>query len=183
MCFVCHRVGSSGLHTRIQDAARDKKPLSIDICDQWKKSSRWQNAIASTLQACAPRNELWRRLLIHSPPSPLSGFGRARTVGESKNPDDKLTGVLVLATSYSRAACRRTTIGAAAFHFRVRNGNGWCHCAIVTRVRTRTGGFAALAATLARSRISGDIGAIEVNRPYLQSDFKRTLNTHLSTMN
>src|SRR5437879_4845246 len=39
----------------------------------------------------------------------------------------------VLATSYSRTAYRRTTIGAAAFHCRVRNGNGWGHCAIVTR--------------------------------------------------
>ncbi len=59
---------------------------------------------------------------------------------ESKMPDEKLIGHLVLATSYSRTACRRTTIGAAAFHFRVRNGNGWCHYAIVTRVRNRTGG-------------------------------------------
>ena len=60
---------------------------------------------------------------------------------ESKMPDEKLTGHLVLATSYSRTACRRTTIGAAAFHFRVRNGNGWCHYATVTRVRSRTGGW------------------------------------------
>src|SRR4030088_2802420 len=43
------------------------------------------------------------------------------------------SGHLVLATSYSRTAYRRTTIGAAAFHCRVRNGNGWCHCATVTR--------------------------------------------------
>src|SRR5436853_3049493 len=51
-----------------------------------------------------------------------------------KNPDEiKLTGVFVLATSYSRTAYRRTTIGAAAFHCRVRNGNGWGHCVIVTR--------------------------------------------------
>ena len=49
------------------------------------------------------------------------------------------TGHFVLAMSYSRAAYRRTTIGAAAFHFRVRNGNGWDHCAIITRVRNRTG--------------------------------------------
>jgi hypothetical protein len=48
-------------------------------------------------------------------------------------------GRLVLATSYSRTTYRRTTIGAAAFHFRVRNGNGWCHCAMITRVRNRTG--------------------------------------------
>ena len=37
--------------------------------------------------------------------------------------------------------------------------------------------FAAVAATQARGRISEDIGAIEVNRSYLKSDFKRTLNT------
>ena len=48
---------------------------------------------------------------------------------------------IILATSYSRTACRRTTIGAAAFHFRVRNGNGWYHYATVTRVRNRTGGW------------------------------------------
>ena len=38
-----------------------------------------------------------------------------------------------LATSYSRTTYRCTTIGAAVFHFRVRNGNGWCHCAKITR--------------------------------------------------
>ena len=39
-----------------------------------------------------------------------------------------------LAMTYS---CMRmhTTIGAAAFHFRVRNGIGWCHSAIVTMER------------------------------------------------
>ena len=35
----------------------------------------------------------------------------------------------ILATTYSRTTYRCTTIGSAAFHFRVRNGNGWCHCA------------------------------------------------------
>ena len=60
---------------------------------------------------------------------------------QSKTPADRLTcGCLVLATSYSRTAYRRTTIGAAAFHCRVRNGNGWRHCAIITRVRSRIGG-------------------------------------------
>ena len=67
-------------------------------------------------------------------------------------------GLLVLATSYSRTAYRRTTIGAAAFHCRVRNGNGWGHRAIVTRDPSRiggpsrTGGFGASRPT----RISGD---------------------------
>ena len=34
-------------------------------------------------------------------------------------------------------SCMRmhTTIGAAAFHFRVRNGIGWCHSAMVARER------------------------------------------------
>ena len=36
--------------------------------------------------------------------------------------------------TYSRMRMH-TTIGAAAFHFRVRNGIGWCHSAIVTRER------------------------------------------------
>src|ERR1044071_4271406 len=62
--------------------------------------------------------------------------------GQNKTPANHLIcGRSVLATSYSRTAYRRTTIGAAAFHCRVRNGNGWCHCATVTRVRSRTGGF------------------------------------------
>src|ERR1700693_4842541 len=67
---------------------------------------------------------------------------RAQTASteESKTPAlVSQSGCLVLATSYSRTAYRRTTIGAAAFHCRVRNGNGWGHCAIVTRVRNRTG--------------------------------------------
>ena len=41
-----------------------------------------------------------------------------------------------LATSYFRATYRSTIIGAAAFHFRVRNGNGWGHCARITRSLT-----------------------------------------------
>src|SRR5689334_24477905 len=46
-------------------------------------------------------------------------------------------GRFVLATSYSRTTYRCTTIGAAAFHFRVRNGNGWDHCARITRKLAR----------------------------------------------
>lgn len=38
-----------------------------------------------------------------------------------------------LAATYSHKTCRLTTIGAAAFHFRVRNGTGWFHCALATR--------------------------------------------------
>ena len=42
---------------------------------------------------------------------------------------------LYLATTYSHRTYRPTTIGAAAFHFRVRNGTGWFHRAVVTRVQ------------------------------------------------
>src|SRR5436309_15494112 len=55
-----------------------------------------------------------------------------------KNPTEtNPAGFSILATSYSRTAYRRTTIGAAAFHCRVRNGNGWSHCATVTRAEER----------------------------------------------
>jgi hypothetical protein len=47
-----------------------------------------------------------------------------------------------LATTYSHRTCRPTTIGAAAFHFRVRNGTGWFHRALVTRGQSSCGGFA-----------------------------------------
>ena len=60
----------------------------------------------------------------------------------SRAPDKKNARLLLskkpgkyLATTYSRGAFRPTTIGAAAFHFRVRNGTGWFHYALVTRSR------------------------------------------------
>jgi hypothetical protein len=45
-------------------------------------------------------------------------------------------GSYILATTYSRKTCRQTTIGAIAFHFRVRDGNGWFRSAMVTRTGT-----------------------------------------------
>lgn len=44
-----------------------------------------------------------------------------------------------LATTYSHRAYRPTTIGATVFHFRVRNGTGWFHHAMVTRGRVLCG--------------------------------------------
>ena len=46
---------------------------------------------------------------------------------------DGLEPGIYLATTYSHRTYRPTTIGAAAFHFRVRNGTGWFHRALVTR--------------------------------------------------
>ena len=44
-----------------------------------------------------------------------------------------------LATTYSHVTFRHTTIGAAMFHFRVRDGNGWFHYAMVTRIHDLRG--------------------------------------------
>src|SRR5438094_6008947 len=91
----------------------------------------------------------------------------ARVGGAQKTPADHLTcGCSVLATSYSRTAYRRTTIGAAAFHCRVRNGNGWGHCAIVTRGPGRTGTephsrFRCFAATQADADLWGPASALQ----------------------
>lgn len=53
----------------------------------------------------------------------------------TKNPPFIAEGrVWILATTYSHMAFRHSTIGAAAFHFRVRNGAGWGHCAMITRL-------------------------------------------------
>ena len=42
---------------------------------------------------------------------------------------------LFLAAIYSRGTYRPTTIDVLMFHFRVRNGTGWDHQAMTTRVR------------------------------------------------
>jgi hypothetical protein len=51
---------------------------------------------------------------------------------------------IYLATTYSHKTYRLTTIGAAAFHFRVRNGTGWFHRALVTRGQHRSTGAGTL---------------------------------------
>ena len=52
---------------------------------------------------------------------------------EARSPPCRKGPGIYLAASYSRRACRPTTIGAAAFHFRVRNGTGWFRRAMTTR--------------------------------------------------
>ncbi|GEM_PF-1442367 len=51
------------------------------------------------------------------------------------------TGRLIynLAATYSHMAFRHTTIGATAFHFRVRNGAGWFRYAMTTRILNSAG--------------------------------------------
>jgi hypothetical protein len=64
-----------------------------------------------------------------------NAFRISRLRLEAKRTPDSFRnlGFITLAMSYSRTTYRCTTIGAAAFHFRVRNGNGWDHCARITR--------------------------------------------------
>ena len=69
--------------------------------------------------------------LCRSAPADDISYGRRRSAApcyeldaaqECRNPTEiNPVGFLVLATSYSRTAYRRTTIGAAAFHCRVRD--------------------------------------------------------------
>ena len=83
-------------------------------------------ALAETL-AQAPR--------AASPYRAIPAASLAR--GQKKSPAPsflKMPGKYLAAT-YSHRTCRPNTIGAAAFHFRVRNGTGWFHRALATRGR------------------------------------------------
>ena len=76
--------------------------------------------------------------------------------GQKKNPQPRLGvfGIKTLAMTYSRMRMH-TTIGACAFHFRVRNGIGWDHAAIVTRERVEGRGPGIPVAPRSRSVASG----------------------------
>ena len=54
-----------------------------------------------------------------------------------------------LATAYSCVTFRQATIGFAAFHFRVRDGNGWAHCGISPEIYSGRFACAVCAARLA----------------------------------
>ena len=57
----------------------------------------------------------------------------AHTNDEARNPFG-LRASFTLAAFYSRGTCRPTTIDVLMFHFRVRNGTGWDHQAMTTRL-------------------------------------------------
>src|SRR5436190_14186290 len=96
---------------------------------------------------------------------------------QKKKPSPESFRGWVLATSYSRTTYRRTTIGAAAFHFRVRNGNGWCHCAMITRVERRN-----LAAQLWSLQISDcRLQIVWVPIFNLKSAFRNSTDSLIST--
>jgi hypothetical protein len=57
-------------------------------------------------------------------------------------------GIKALAMTYSRMRMH-TTIGAAAFHFRVRDGIGWFHSAMFTRERVEGRGQSAFGRAVA----------------------------------
>ena len=66
---------------------------------------------------------------------PLAGrYLRAlRTDGKARR-TFVLRALFTLAAIYSRGTCRPTTIDVLMFHFRVRNGTGWGHQAMTTRL-------------------------------------------------
>jgi hypothetical protein len=63
----------------------------------------------------------------------IAGLPDCRITGKKEPGSNCLEPGIYLATTYSHKTYRLTTIGAAAFHFRVRNGTGWFHHALVTR--------------------------------------------------
>ena len=76
---------------------------------------------------------------IVAPPVPVERENCAIGKRQKREPRPAFAGrgSLTLAMSYSRTTYRCTTIGAAVFNFRVRNGNGWFHCAMITRRLTK----------------------------------------------
>ena len=60
------------------------------------------------------------------------------------------------AATYSCGTYRPTTIGAAAFHFRVRNGTGWDHCALATGLQGEEGFLFILPAREPLGALRGD---------------------------
>jgi hypothetical protein len=87
---------------------------------------------------CLPGQRLERTALRRPSRRELSNFGFRvqceKTAKKEPRPCYHGRGIY-LATTYSHRTYRPTTIGAEAFHFRVRNGTGWFHLALVTRGR------------------------------------------------
>ena len=69
-------------------------------------------------------------------------FFQLRRNSEARNPFG-LRASFTLAAIYSRGTCRPTTIDVLMFHFRVRNGTGWDHQAMTTRLQEALLGLAA----------------------------------------
>ena len=65
--------------------------------------------------------------------APRENFFLRRKNSEARNPFG-LRASFTLAAIYSRGTCRPTTIDVLMFHFRVRNGTGWDHQAMTTRL-------------------------------------------------
>jgi RimJ/RimL family protein N-acetyltransferase len=85
-----------------------------------------------------------------------------------------------LATTYSHRTYRPTTIGAEAFHFRVRNGTGWFRFALVTRGQSQ--GRAA-GATRVWNWDSGDFEKVDGGWWIVDGQILLPINNQLSTIN
>jgi hypothetical protein len=85
-----------------------------------------------------------------------------------------------LATTYSHRTYRPTTIGAEAFHFRVRNGTGWFRLALVTR--GQSWGLRA-SARLLQNWDSGDFAEVDGGWLIVDGQMLLPINNQLSTIN
>ena len=93
-------------------------------------SLRCPCSIGNEIQPAAGRNPASRVEI-------LTPFGRNLCAAHTNDEAPKPFGFgasFTLAAIYSRGTCRPTTIDVLMFHFRVRNGTGWGHQAMTTRL-------------------------------------------------
>ena len=89
--------------------------------------------------SASPEKTSYKSHVSTAPNQPKRGIIEKRKFGHKKTA--LRTGRLIynLAATYSHMAFRHTTIGATAFHFRVRNGAGWFRYAMATRILNSAG--------------------------------------------
>ena len=73
-----------------------------------------------------------------------------------------------------------TTIGAAVFHFRVRDGIGWCHSAVVTRERVE--GRRSFSGKSAQG-CAGSCGGIRIRQRHALRGWKKSHERLLQAIN
>ena len=122
MCYIGGRDSQSFHHPRAaQLQRRVSQGLFICRCAA-ELISRLRREISSAL----PGRENFSAALREN-------FFLLRKNSEARNPFG-LRASFILAAIYSRGTCRPTTIDVLMFHFRVRNGTGWDHQAMTTRL-------------------------------------------------
>ena len=102
---TCFPMNGSLLFPAVLVTISSLRLVEIRLCRTISTPAAWTIFASRGSQTMKPRN--------------LFGFGASFT----------------LAAIYSRGTCRPTTIDVLMFHFRVRNGTGWDHQAMTTRLQ------------------------------------------------